>query len=173
MRSLPASHIMRYLDILRIWANRVLALLAAASLLAMVCLACANIVLRAAGNPVEGTFELMGFLGALVAGFSLGYAQLSKGHIAVTILKGLLPAWFERTMDILCSLAGTLFFAAAAWQVADVAAFMVEMGDLSETLRFAYYPFVYAVSVGCAAMGLTMAVDTLQILFNCQPEEAR
>ncbi len=161
---------MKYLDLIRLWANRVLAFLAAAMLLGMVCLACGNIVLRTMGSPVEGTFELMGFMGAVVAGFSLGYAQLSKGHIAVSVLKGVFPPWFERAVDALCALTGTLFFAAAAWQVWDVAMFMVDMGELSETLRFAYYPFVIAVAVGCASMAMTMAVDSLHLLLNTQPQ---
>jgi TRAP-type C4-dicarboxylate transport system permease small subunit len=163
---------MKYLDLIRLWANKTLAALAATTLLGMVCLACANIVLRTLDSPIKGTFELMGFMGAVVAGFSLGYAQLAKGHIAVSVLKGVFPQWFERAVDALCALTGTLFFAAAAYQVWDVANFMVEFGELSETLRFAYHPFVYAVAVGCGAMALTMAVDAVHLVLGGNNPEA-
>ena len=57
---------------------RLLTGLAGIFLVAMMGLACANMVLRAVWVPVQGTFELMGFMAAVVAAFSLATAQRKK-----------------------------------------------------------------------------------------------
>jgi hypothetical protein len=38
-------------------------------------------------------------------------------------------------------------------------------GEVSETLRVIFYPFTYAVAVGCAVLGLVFLVDLLRDLF--------
>ncbi len=60
-----------YLEKAAIWICRGLAVIAGSALTLMILLACANMVSRAVWIPVKGTFELMGFLGAVTAGFSL------------------------------------------------------------------------------------------------------
>ena len=66
--------------------NRLLILVGGLFLVAMVILTCGNILLRIVWAPIPGTFELMGFFGALVAALALGYTQIKRGHIAVDVL---------------------------------------------------------------------------------------
>ena len=53
---------------------------------AMTAITCGNIFGRIVWVPIRGTFELMGFFGALVTAFALGYTQMHKAHISVDIL---------------------------------------------------------------------------------------
>ena len=55
-------------------------------LTAMITITGANIVLRLFWFPLRGTFELMGYFGAVVTAFALGYTQIKRGHIAVDIV---------------------------------------------------------------------------------------
>jgi len=66
--------------------NRILTFLAGLILIVMVLLTCANIVFRMFWVPVSGTYELMGFAGAMLTAFALAYTQIKKGHIAVDVL---------------------------------------------------------------------------------------
>jgi TRAP-type C4-dicarboxylate transport system permease small subunit len=144
--------------------NKALAYAGGAALLSMVALSCTNILLRSVWLPVTGTFELMGFLGAVVAAFALGYTQLTKGHIAVTFLEGKLPRAVERACDVLANLIGLCFFVLAALEVAKLGRFLVLRGEFSETLAVPYYPVVFAVALACLIMALTMLVDLLASL---------
>ncbi len=36
-------------------------------------------------------------------------------------------------------------------------------GELTETLRIIYYPFTYAVAVGCVVLALVLVTDFLQL----------
>lgn len=158
------SDLIARLDRLRAVLNKALAYVGGVSLLLMVLLSCANIVLRSVWLPITGTFELMGFLGALVAALALGYTQLSKGHIAVTFLEGKLPRGFERACDVLANLLGLVFFVLAALEVGRLGRFLVLRGEYSETLAVPYYPVVFAVALACLIMALTMFVDLLASL---------
>lgn len=153
-----------FLEQARALACKALGVVAGLAVLAMVALACANIVGRAFGSPVTGSYELMGFFGALAAAFALGASQLAKGHVAVTILDEYLPKTARRLLDAAGALIGALFFAVAAYEVTELANFMVSTGELSETLRLPYYPFVWAVAGGCLVMALVLLTDMLLAL---------
>ena len=144
---------------------KILTGLAGLFLVSMMLLACANMVLRAVwGMPIQGTFELMGFLGAVVAAFSLAFAQRMKAHIAVGILLARFPSPIRRLADAATNAVSCVFFALAGLETAKWAAFLVDTGEVSETLRIIYHPFVFAASIGCLALAFVLAVDTLKSL---------
>ncbi|QGY38950.1 TRAP transporter small permease subunit [Pseudodesulfovibrio cashew] len=144
--------------------SRGLAFLAGLFLVGMMLLACANMVLRAVWVPVQGTFELMGFMGAVVAAFSLGFAQREKAHIAVGILLARFPARVRRLADALTSAVSSGFFILCGMETWKWASFLVQTGEVSETLQITYYPFVFAASAGCMALAFVLLVDTLKTL---------
>jgi len=143
---------------------RILSGMAGLFLVAMMGLACANMVLRAVWVPVQGTFELMGYLGAVVAAFSLAFAQRQKSHIAVGILLKHFPKPVRRVADAATSAVSCGFFLFAGTETWKWAAFLVDTGEVSETLQIIYHPFVFATSVGCLALAFVLAVDTLVTL---------
>ena len=58
--------------------NKVLTLTGGVFLIGMILLTCANIFIRQFYIPIRGTFELMGYAGAVVTAFALGYTQFTK-----------------------------------------------------------------------------------------------
>jgi TRAP-type C4-dicarboxylate transport system permease small subunit len=148
--------------------SRLLLVISGLLLTAMMLLACSNMVLRAFGHPVQGTYELMGFFGAVTIAFGLASTQKQKGHIALTVLAGVFPKRIERAIDMLSSLATCAFFGLIAWRTAKYALNLAAMGEYSETLRVPYYPFPMAVAAGCALLALTLFIDFLEVL---APEE--
>lgn len=153
-----------FLDKLSETLANALNLMAGVFLVAMMALACANMVLRAVWVPVQGTFELMGFLGAAVAAFSLAFAQRKKSHIAVGILLARFPAVVRRIVDALTSLVSCGFFTLCGLETYKWAAFLVQTGEVSETLQIIYYPFVFAAAAGCYALAFVLMVDSLKTL---------
>jgi len=132
----------------------------------MVVLACSNMVLRAVWVPVKGTFELMGFSGALAAAFALAATQRGKGHITVTLLKGHLPAWLEKTLVLFSFVLSGSFFLLVSWHCGQRALGIWRLGELSETLQVIYYPVVFAVALGFVALGLALVTDFFIVLFS-------
>jgi len=127
-------------------------------------LACGNMVLRVPGYPIEGTYELVGFFAAIVAAFALGYTQLEKGHIRVDILVSRLPLRVQVVLDTITHFFSVILFALASWRVAVFARSYWKAGEVSETLNIIYYPFTYAVALGCAFISLVLILDFVKTL---------
>lgn len=149
-----------------LWLNRLLMGIAGIFLVGMCLLTCANIVLRVTWVPIPGTFELMGFFCAVVTAFALGYTRMKRGHIAVNVL---INTFSKRTRSVLSVINGAacmLFFSLAAWQVAKKATILMKTGEVTETLRIVYYPFTYAVAVGCIVLALVLLMDMIKAIVS-------
>lgn len=163
---------MEFLEKLTAWLNRILMGVAGAFLGAMILLTCANIFLRIVWVPIRGTFELMGYFGAVVTAFALGYAQLKRGHISVDILVQGFSRRTRRILDTLNALLCTAFFILVAWQIAKYATTLMQTGEVTETLRIIYYPFTYGVALGCAVLALVFLTEFLKDLLSAREEKA-
>jgi TRAP-type C4-dicarboxylate transport system permease small subunit len=144
--------------------NQVLLWIAGLFLVAMITITGANIVLRQFGLPIRGTFELMGYFGAVVTALALGYTQVKRGHIAVDIV---VLRFSEKTQRILLAvnhLVCMAFFIIVALQVYKYATTLWETGEVTETLQIVYYPFTYAVALGCLILAFTFLVEFLKII---------
>ncbi len=161
---------MEFLERLTVWLNRILMVIAGAFLGAMMLLTCANIFLRIVWVPIRGTFELMGYFGAVVTAFALGYAQLKRGHISVDILVQRFSPRLRRVLNTLNALLCTAFFILVAWQLAKYATTLLETGEVTETLRIIYYPFTYGVALGCAVLALVFLTELVKSLMPAKEE---
>lgn len=153
--------------------HRVIMAIAGGFLVAMCLLTCANILLRIVWVPVPGTYELMGYFGAVVAALSLGYTQTRRGHVAVDVLINRLSSRRQRFLKGFNGLVCMLFFSLAAWQLVRKALVLRASGEVTETLRIIYYPFTLAVALGCALLALVLLTDLLQALRPRNVEKPR
>ncbi|HAJ28139.1 MAG TPA: TRAP transporter small permease, partial [Syntrophus sp. (in: bacteria)] len=99
-------------------ASRNVNTIAGAAVMAMMLLTCADVVMRLFDRPIPGTYEIIGFLGALAVAFALAQTSVEKGHIAVDLLVNLLPPRVQIILDVFAALTGTAIFAAITWQSA-------------------------------------------------------
>ena len=95
--------------------NRVLMFVGGVFLAAMVILTCANIAARIAWIPIKGTFELMGFFGAVVTTFALAYTQMRRGHISVDVLVNSFSQKVRTLLTAANHLLCVVFFSLASW----------------------------------------------------------
>ena len=157
---------MRVLEKISRILNRTVVLIAGAFMVAMILITCANIFLRIVWMPIKGTFELMGFFGAVATALVLGHTQLKKAHISVDILvNGFSPrirTVFNGVNYLICM----IFFAVLGWQISRLATTLWKTGEVTETLRIVYYPFTYGVALGCFLLALVLLVDLLKLFFT-------
>ena len=139
---------------------------AGAALIALTLLATANVGLRIFRAPVSGTYEIVSFLGAVVTAGALGYTQKRKDHIVVDILSDRFPAPAKRVLDGVSHAVTLVLFSIVAWQTFAWGRRIMESGELSETLKVPYYPFVFAVSLGFAVLALTLLLDLLETVWT-------
>jgi len=146
--------------------NRTFVLMAGAFMAAMILITCANIFLRIVWVPVKGTFQLMGFFGAVATAFVLGYTQLKKAHISVDILVNVFSQRIRTIFNGINYFVCMIFFAVLGWQISRLATTIWKTGEVTETLRIVYYPFTYGVALGCFLLALVLLVDFLKLFFT-------
>ena len=152
------------MDIARLSAllRKLLMIAGGAALLLLVLLATANVALRILHVPASGTYEVVSFLGAIVTAGALAYTQKRKDHIVVDILSEKFPGPVKRTLDSVNYAITMVLFALISWQTFLWGRRLWQTGEISETLKIAYHPFVFGVSLGFAAMALTLLLDLLE-----------
>jgi len=150
------------LDKINTYLNRLLIGMGGAFLVAMIALGSGNIIFRWAWLPIRGTYELMGLFGAVAASFALGSTQSRRGHIAVDVLVNRFPANIRRVVQTVSSGAGMLLFSMLTWQIIRLGLTLRDAGELTESLGIIYYPFIFAVALGCGAMSLVLLADIVR-----------
>ena len=139
--------------------NRLMMIIAALAIVALMLLTTANVVLRIVHVPYSGTYELAGFLGAVVVAFALGYTQKRKDHIMVDIVTRKFPPGIVRIIDSIAYLVCAIFFGIVTVQVFAWGMIIYHTGEVSETLKIIYYPFVWCVALGFAVLTFTLLID--------------
>jgi TRAP-type C4-dicarboxylate transport system permease small subunit len=148
--------------------NKVLVFVGSVAVLLLMAIATTNAFLRIPfiKSTWRGAYETVGFLGALVIAFALGYTQKRKDHIVVDILTEKFPKRVNRILDGINYFITTIFFAIVSWQVFVWGMKISKSGEVSETLKIVFHPFIYSVALGFAVFSLTLIIDFLKNLKN-------
>ena len=155
---------MLVLEKINLYLNRYLLVVGGIAVLALMALATGNVVLRLFQMPYAGTYEFVSFLGAIVTASALGYTQLQRDHIVVDILTDRYPEPLKSITEALSSLISFIFFTIVSWQMFVWGMKLAESGELSETLKVVYHPYVYCVAAGFAVLSFTCAFEFLATL---------
>ena len=157
---------MHTLERVNVFLNKILMVLGSVAVLLLMAVATTNAFLRAPfiKSTWRGAYETVGFLGAIVSAFALGYTQKRKDHIVVDILTAKFPKRINRILDGINYFITMIFFAIISWQVLVWGMKISRSGEVSETLKIVFHPFIYSVSFGFAVFSLTLLIDFLKNL---------
>jgi len=156
---------MNALEKMNLFLNKILMIIGGVAVLFLMSIATVNVVARFFFNaPYRGAYELVGFMGAITIAFALGYTQKRKDHIVVDILTEKFPKRVNRILDGMNYFITTIFFAIVSWQIFVWGMKISKSGEVSETLKIIFHPFVYSVGLGFAVFSLTLVVDFLKNL---------
>jgi len=137
---------------------------AAAAVMAMMILTCADVILRFFRHPIPGTYEIVGLLGTIVVAFSLAHTSVMRGHISVEFIVQKLPRRAQIVIDGINSLFGVALFGLIAWQSILYASNLMHTGEVSMTLQMPIFPFVYGISIGSGILCLVLLIEFFQSL---------
>ena len=155
---------MHTLERVNVFLNKILMVLGSVAVLLLMAIATTNAFLRVPfiKSTWRGAYETVGFLGAIVIAFALGYTQKRKDHIVVDILTAKFPKRVNRVLDGINYFITMIFFAIISWQVLVWGMKISRSGEVSETLKIVFHPFIYSVSFGFAVFSLTLIIDFLK-----------
>jgi TRAP-type C4-dicarboxylate transport system permease small subunit len=128
----------------------------------MILLTVADVILRSFRRPIVGTYELVGFAGAVVMGFSIPFTSWVKGHIFVDLLILKLPQKVTKIVDVLTRCLGMGLFLILGWNLIGLGAVLHKAGEVSSTLEIPFYPLVYGLGICCFIECLVLLCDILK-----------
>jgi TRAP-type C4-dicarboxylate transport system permease small subunit len=143
--------------------SKLLNIIAGIAVTVMMLMTVADVLLRAGGHPIIGTYEVVALLMAVVIGFGIPQVSLDRGHVYVEFL---LQKFSERVRNVVNSLTRVLclvLFAFIGVNLFSVGAGFRASGEVSPTIQLPFYPVAYAVAVCCLLECCVFIFDIVRI----------
>lgn len=142
---------------------RGLAAVAGFGIVAMMLLTCADVFLRYFLNaPIEGSLDLTQMLMVIIVFFGLAYCGWTGGHVAVDLLRELVPPAVVVPLARLVNLIGAIVMLAMAWQSVLTALTFIKTGETPMTVLIPKYPFILVVTFGALTYAGVLLFKTIE-----------
>lgn len=135
-------------DVLR-FISKVLNFIAGAAVTFMMLLTVADVLLRAGGHPIIGTFEIVALLLALVIGFGIPQVSLDRGHVYMDFVLEKFSKRGRKVMNTFTRVLCLFLFVFIGYNLFNVGARFHASGEVSATIKIPFYPVAYGVAVCC------------------------
>jgi TRAP-type C4-dicarboxylate transport system permease small subunit len=131
------------------YVSKVLNSIAGIAVTVMMLMTVSDVLLRAAGHPIIGTFEIVALLLALVIGFGIPQVSLDRGHVYMDFLLDKLSKRGKNVMNTFTRLLCLGLFAFIGINLFNVGARFHTSGEVSATIKIPFYPVAYGVGICC------------------------
>jgi TRAP-type C4-dicarboxylate transport system permease small subunit len=143
--------------------SRLLNIVAGISVTVMMLLTVADVLLRAGGHPIIGTYEIVALLMAVVIGFGIPQVSLDRGHVYMEFLLEKLSGRARNVMNIFTRVLCLILFAFIGYNLFNVAAGFRASGEVSPTIQLPFYPVAYGVGVCCLLQCCVFMLEIVRI----------
>jgi TRAP-type C4-dicarboxylate transport system permease small subunit len=129
----------------------------------MMLLTVADVLLRAGGHPIIGTFEVVSLMLALVIGFGIPQVSIDRGHVYMDFLTDKLSKRWRNVMNTFTRVLCLILFAFIGINLFNVGARFHASGEVTPTIMIPFYPVAYGVAVCCLLECCVFMFDIVRI----------
>jgi TRAP-type C4-dicarboxylate transport system permease small subunit len=137
--------------------------IAVAALTFMMSLTMADVICRAFGRPIIGTYEIVGLSSAITIGFAVPFTSWKRGHVFMDFITDRMPEGRRNVLMVSTRIMVILLFIFIGVNLFMLASEYYTSREVSQTIRMPIYPFVYAVGVVCFVECYVIFCDILKI----------
>ena len=145
------------------WISRFLNVIAGVSLTFLMLLTISDVILRFLKVPIPGTYELVGYSGAVAIGFSLPFTSWMRAHIFVDFFTMKFSKRTRNIFNIATRCIVIILFFLIGWNLIKYAMDLHKSGEVSLTLQVPFYYVAYGIGICCFIQCLVMLCDILKI----------
>ena len=145
------------------WLSKILNAVAGIALTFMMLLTVADVLLRAGGHPIIGTYEISALALGLVIGFGIPQVSLDRGHVYMEFLLVKLSERSKNVMNTFTRVLCLILFAFIGYNLFIVGAGFHASGEVSPTIKLPFYPVAYGVAVCCLLECVVFIFDIVRI----------
>jgi TRAP-type C4-dicarboxylate transport system permease small subunit len=143
--------------------NKVLGIVGGTALSLMMFLTVADVIMRAAGHPILGTYEIVALMLAVVIGFTIPMVSLDRGHVYMEILLDRLSKRNRALMNTFTRILCLILFVIIGYNLIMVGKELHAAGEVSSTLKMPFFPIAYGVGICCFIECLVFIFDIVKI----------
>jgi TRAP-type C4-dicarboxylate transport system permease small subunit len=143
--------------------GKVLNIIGGAALTFMMFLTVADVLMRAGGHPILGTYEIVGLSLALVIGFGIPKVSMDRGHVFMEFLVERMPSRWRAVMNTFTRILCIILFIIIGYNLFSVGNEFHTSGEVSPTLKLPFFPVAYGVGVCCFIEVLVFVNDIIKI----------
>ena len=143
--------------------SKLLNIIAGIAVTVMMLLTVADVLLRAGGHPIIGTYEIVTLLLALVIGFGIPQVSLDRGHVYMEFLLEKFSKRGKDMMNVFTRILCLILFAFIGYNLFSVGAGFRASGEVTATIQLPFYPVAYGVAVCCLLECCVFIFDIVRI----------
>ena len=143
--------------------SKIMKAVACIALTFMMVMTVADVLLRAGGPPIVGTYEIVALSLALVVGFAIPKVSLDKQHVYMEFLVDKLRGTSRNLMHTFTRLLCIFLFGAVGINLFNLGNEFASVGEVSSTLQIPFFPVAYGVGVCCLLECVVFLLDIVRI----------
>ena len=142
---------------------KILNIIAGTALTFMMLLTVADVLMRAGGRPILGTYELVSFSLAVVIGFSIPQVSLDRGHVYMEFILEMLSARNRAIMNTFTRLLCIILFVIIGYNLFLIGGEFHTSGEVSSTLKIPFFPIAYCLGICCFIECFVFILEVVKI----------
>jgi TRAP-type C4-dicarboxylate transport system permease small subunit len=143
--------------------TRYMEAIAVAALTFIICLTTLDVIMRAFGHPIIGTYEIVAMCGGIVIGFIAPITAWLRGHVYVDfVIKKFSPP-IQNTVNVITRFVGITMFVIVGVNVVKVGNTFRNAGEVSNSLQLPLYPIAYAMAFSFFVLAVVLVTDIIKI----------
>jgi TRAP-type C4-dicarboxylate transport system permease small subunit len=143
--------------------TKVLNVIGSAALTFMMFLTVADVIMRAGGHPIIGTYEIVAISLALVIGFGIPKVSLGRGHVYMEVVVDKLPRNAKNVMNTLTRILCIALFLLIGYNLFSIGNEFSMSGEVTSTISLPFFPVAYGVGICCFIECLVFVLDIIKI----------
>ena len=139
------------------------------ALVGMMTITTLDVITRYFGHPIFGAVELVSFMATILLACAMPMTHVENGHVGVDLVVRLLSERSQALIDTITGFLSLTLFALICWQCVLYGKSMKQTGEVSMSLEFPSYIFVYVVAVAFGVLSLAVVpqiTNNLRKLFG-------
>jgi TRAP-type C4-dicarboxylate transport system permease small subunit len=129
----------------------------------IVLLTTADVLMRAFGSPIIGTYEIVAMCGGIVIGFITPITAWMRGHVYVDFLVKKFSNPVQNSVNVFTRCIGIGMFIVVGVNVGMMGNNFRRAGEISSSLQLPLYPVAYAVALSFFVLAMVLVCDILKI----------
>jgi TRAP-type C4-dicarboxylate transport system permease small subunit len=143
--------------------SRILSGIAAVALTVMMCLTVADVIGRAGGYPILGTYEVVSLICIVAIGFAIPLTSFKRRHVYMEFLIDRMGRKAKNSVNTATRMLCIILFVLAGTNLFHMAAEYASAREVTMALRIPLYPFAYGAGVCCFVQAVVCLCDIVKI----------